>query len=158
MATFKSNTQKISNTSVLSWQMGHVDQLSQKTDSNKQWKSTKYCYPFQDSSLLTPIITYGPKTTTLTKRIRSAIRRYESRIIHDMMETTHDYIPINPSMNCYKVYSLNSLYFPPTLWFHSIARTVTRRIRAPRMRYWGHIRRRPQNYILQVALRYTSRK
>jgi hypothetical protein len=48
MATFKSITQKKSNTSVSSWKMGDVDQKSQKADSIKQWKSTKYCYPFQE--------------------------------------------------------------------------------------------------------------
>jgi hypothetical protein len=64
-------------------------------------------------------------------------------------------IPMNPSTNCFEVSPLNSPHFLLTPYFHSTARTVTRKIRALRMRYWGHIRRRPENHILQVALRYT---
>jgi hypothetical protein len=110
---------------------------------------SKAIAPQSNSSLLTPIMTYGAKTTTLTKINRSAYRRYERRIIHDMMETTHDYT--NESID-------ELLPRIPTqfiLFSSNPARTVTRRIRATRMRYWGHIKRRSQNYILQLALRYT---
>jgi hypothetical protein len=43
------------------------------------------------TALLTPVMTYGAKTTALTKSNRSDARRYERRILYDMMETTHDY-------------------------------------------------------------------
>lgn len=88
-------------------------------------------------SLIVPIALYGLKATTLTKQNRESLRRMEYRIIHRMRELARD----APAED---------------LDIRTIlrGRTIVTTSRVRRLKYWGHVRRRPDAHILQKALKF----
>lgn len=89
-------------------------------------------------TIIVPMIIYGLKTTALTRANRRRIRSYELLILNILVE-----------------YSTQK---PATRSVRGIlkGRTITKRIQNHFLRYWGHIKHRPEQHILQSALRYTA--
>ena len=89
-------------------------------------------------TVLFPMMTYGLKTATLTFANRRRLRKYELFVLRRLTEFCSDR--------------------PSTCKIKDIlhGKTVTKRIKAQRVNYWGHIHRRGSTHILKSALNYSA--
>jgi hypothetical protein len=81
-----------------------------------------------------PLMTYGLKGTALTKANKTQLRKYKL-ITQNMAASAYDH-------NNQTTHAILE------------GKTITKRITAYRIRYWGNIQRKPNNHILQRALEY----
>ncbi len=92
------------------------------------------------TTVLMPVMTYGLNVMSMTKANRRSLARKEILIVH----------------------GLASIACPPpeekTVKKLMHGRTINRRITAQRIRYYGHILRRPRDSVLRRALRLRVRK
>lgn len=100
------------------------------------WELGKMMY----KTIIEPSMTYGTKSTTLTKRNRLSVSRYEKNILREIKENCR------LSGNCTKVKRLLN------------GKTVTKRIKAGRVRFFAHIMRRQNDHPLKLAYNYKLEK
>lgn len=86
--------------------------------------------------VIIPTVLYGLKVATLTKRNRQSLRRMERNIVLQLRELARDRIA---STNISAILG---------------GRTIIRKSRVQRIRYWGHIVRRHDRHVLRKALAY----
>lgn len=87
-------------------------------------------------TVIIPTVLYGLKVATLTKRNRQSLRRMERYIVLQLRLYSRD--------------PPTSLDIPTLLH----GRTIIRKCRVQRLKYWGHINRRPAAHVLKKALLY----
>lgn len=86
--------------------------------------------------VIVPTVMYGLKVATLTKRNRMSLRRMERHMVITLRDLSRNAVGGNdiPAM-------LNG-------------KTIIKKSRVQRLRYWGHVVRRPDRHILRKALHY----
>lgn len=91
--------------------------------------------------VIAPAILYGTKVSTLTKRSRKQLAKYEKIIVksiwHHCTKENDNKLNIRKELN---------------------GKTINRKIRVGRISYYGHIKRRPQNHPLKMAYRFKFNK
>ncbi|XP_062537942.1 uncharacterized protein LOC134206263 [Armigeres subalbatus] len=87
-------------------------------------------------SIISPTMTYGSQVSIITKHTRKSMRKYERQIVEELASccTEKDNTPTGEQILGGK--------------------TVTKKIRALQMRYWGHIIRMEDNHLLKLAAKY----
>lgn len=101
------------------------------------WDIGKLIY----KTVIAPAMTYGTKVATLTKRNRLQLSRYEKMIIKDIWR--HCRKERKRKINVRKELT---------------GRTINRRIRVGRIKYYGHIMRRESNHPLKLAYKLKFKK
>lgn len=95
------------------------------------WKVGQMIY----ETVIAPSMLYGTQVAVLTKYSRRSIRGYERQIVQSMAklcrDTQHLYQPVNKLLS---------------------KKRITKKIRLYQMRWLGHVRRRPSNHPLRIAL------
>lgn len=84
-----------------------------------------------------PVMIFGMKAASCTKANRSMLRRYERIILGDLLSVSSDK-PLGKKRDLLD------------------GKTVTFRMRTARIRYYGHVQRRPAGSLLQGALQFTK--
>lgn len=101
------------------------------------WTIGKLIY----NTVIAPAILYGTKVSTLTKRSRKQLAKYEKIIVksiwHHCTKENDNKLNIRKELN---------------------GKTINRKIRVGRISYYGHIKRRPQNHPLKMAYRFKFNK
>lgn len=97
------------------------------------WEIGKLIY----NTVISPALLYGTKVSTLTKRSRKQLAKYEKMIVKSIWNNCRKESGVK--LNIKK--ALNG-------------KTINRRIRVGRISYYGHIKRRPQNHPLKIAYRF----
>lgn len=87
-------------------------------------------------TVIVPTVMYGLKVAALTKKNRISLDNMEKYIVKRLREMARD-----PPANT----DIMSLLH---------GRTIDRKCRVNRMKYWGHIIRRPSTHVLRKALAY----
>lgn len=87
-------------------------------------------------TVIVPAVTYGLKVATWTKANRKSLDKMEKYIVLRLRELARD----PPE-------SVNILILLK-------GRTIDRKCRVQRLKYWGHIIRRPASHVLRKALYY----
>lgn len=87
---------------------------------------------------MVPAVTYGLKVATLTQRNRLSLQHMERYIVLRLRQLSRD---PPPTTDIFRL--LNG-------------RTINRVCRVQRLRYWGHIMRRPHSHVLKKALNYRA--
>lgn len=139
MPTFKGSTvsSTLSRPNIVRRRCGIGLGVSKKlADFIKKYNISSDTVKMMYRSTVNPAITYGLRTVVLLKSNRRKVRRVERRCLQNMLKFAKKPAPIR------EVYTFLN------------GQTITRRIRVLRACYWGHIRRRPNNHLLQHALRY----
>lgn len=99
--------------------------------NNIRWESARLIY----KAVLAPMMLYGLKDAALTKQNRSRLRVYERMMVASVLEACSN-------KDMYKHLKTTSLLD---------GKTITKRVKVARIKYWGHINRRPQNSLLRLA-------
>lgn len=87
--------------------------------------------------VVVPVMIFSLKAASCTKANRSMLRRYERIILGDLLSVCGDK-PVGKKRDLLD------------------RKTVTYRMRAARIRYYGHVQRRPVGSLLQGALGFTK--
>lgn len=90
-------------------------------------------------TVIAPTALYGLKVATLVKRNRQSLRRMECAMIKLLGSIARQSV------------SVNDANIQSTLRH----RTINRKIRIQRLKYWGHVSRRPGLHVLQRAMKYS---
>lgn len=101
------------------------------------WKVAQMIY----GSVIAPSMLYGTQVAVLTKYSRRSIRGYERQIVQSMAKLCRDTQHLNQPVS--KLLS---------------KKRITKKIRLYQMRWFGHVRRRPANHPLRVALNLRARR
>lgn len=88
-------------------------------------------------TVLIPAATYGLKVATLTKLNRQSLTHMENYIVLKLRNVARDPPQTENIMQLLQ------------------GRTIDRKCRVLRLKYWGHIMRRPTDHVLRKALRYS---
>lgn len=118
--------------------LGLSKHLSKFVQQNRL--SRKLCVVIYNTVLF-PLISWGLKTRVLTRRNRKGLRRYERLMLSNMLR----FAKVIESENDGNSRNVRSILN---------GRTITRRIKVFRINFWGHIKRRPQTHMLQLAKNY----
>lgn len=87
-------------------------------------------------TLIVPVALYGLKVATITKQNRNSLRKMENTIVTRLRELARD---------------------PPTATDVATllnGKTIVKKSRVGRLKYWGHVARRPPHHILQLAMNF----
>lgn len=103
------------------------------------WRVAKTVY----ESVVAPSMIYGTQTAVLTKYSRRSMRGYERQIIQSMFKHCNEQ---------------DRLQLPKSVKLLLNKRRITKKVRMYQMRWWGHVRRRPQSNPLRAAARLRAQR
>lgn len=103
------------------------------------WKVAKTIY----ESVIAPSMIYGTQTSVLTKYSRKSLRGYERQLVQSLLKHC------NIQDRSAQPKSVNLLLEK---------RRITKKVRMYQLRWWGHVRRRPQSHPLRAAARLRPRR
>lgn len=87
-------------------------------------------------TVIAPMVLYGLKVSTITKENRDALRKMEDGLVRSLASLARD-----PPASPLTVHLLKG-------------KTIVRKCRTQRLKYWGHVIRRPERHVLRRALLY----